>query len=70
MMTITTQRLTYADHEDEIASLNAILAQLQAKGVFEPKLQPAVDQILERLDQLQTASTARLVRYDQREERV
>ena len=70
MKTITAQRLIYVDHEEEIASLNVILSQIQAKGVFAPELQPTVDHILARLDQLQTAQCAKLVCYDQREERV
>ena len=69
MKTITTQRLVYAKHEEEIASLNAVLADIQAHGVFTPELQPTVDRILTRLDQLQTTTAAKLVRYDQWEER-
>jgi hypothetical protein len=60
----TTQCLSYEDHEDEIASLNHILAQLQ-QGEPVPALQPTISYILARLDLLMVASRAKLTRYDQ-----
>jgi hypothetical protein len=61
----TTQCLTYENHEDEIASLNHILAQLQ-QGEPVPALEPTISYILARLDRLMLASRAKLIRYDQR----
>jgi hypothetical protein len=60
---ISPQELTYEDHKDEIQFLNEILANIQAKGIFEPKLQPTVDSILARLDSLMIASEAKLKAY-------
>lgn len=68
-MFIQTQRIDYPDHREEIASLNSILADIQAKGTFAPELQPVVDKILARLDQLMIASQAQVRLYDPREER-
>lgn len=56
--------LSYADHDEEIASLNFILAQIQSSGT-RPDLSEAVAHILKRLDQLQQHSKATLRDYDQ-----
>ena len=68
-MFVSTQRLDYADHSEEIASLNAILAPIQAMKPFPPELQPTVEAILARLSLLQLGEKAVLSLYDQREER-
>jgi hypothetical protein len=66
-MFIQTQRLDYADHREEIASLNHVLAQIQAGGT-QPELKPAIDSILARLERLQIASLATLSIYNQFED--
>jgi hypothetical protein len=63
MTFVTTQRLDYADHTEEIASLNEILDTLKGTN------SAAVTAILDRLAYLQQASLARLSLYDQREQR-
>ncbi len=63
MTFVTTQRLDYADHTEEIASLNEILDTLRGTQ------SAAVTAILDRLAYLQQSSLARLSLYDQREER-
>jgi hypothetical protein len=62
-MMVQTQKLEYADHKDEIASLNKILADIQACQPFPPELAPTVMQILARLDFLMTAQKATLKLY-------
>lgn len=68
-MFVQTQRIDYPDHADEIASLNGILADIQAKGTFAPALQPVVEKILARLDHLMIASKAQVRVYDPWEEK-
>jgi hypothetical protein len=63
MTFVTTQRLDYADHTEEIASLNEMLDTLRGTQ------SAAVTAILDRLAYLQQSSLARLSLYDQREER-
>ncbi len=63
MTFVTTQRLDYADHTEEIASLNEILDTLRGTQ------SAAVTAILDRLAYLEQSSLARLSLYDQREER-
>lgn len=67
-MMLQTQRLEYADHKDEIASLNAILDAIPLPHL--PEVKASVDLILARLDRLMTAQNARLKLYDQRESRI
>jgi hypothetical protein len=62
-MMIQTQKLEYQDHKDEIASLNKILADIQACQPFPPELTGTVMQILARLDFLMTAEKATLKLY-------
>ena len=57
-MMVQTQRLEYQDHREEIASLNAILADIQATQPFPPSLQSTVERILVRLDTLMQAEKA------------
>lgn len=64
-MMIQTQRLEYHDHEEEIACLNAILADIPLP--HPPEMKPAVDRLLARLDLLMTADRAVLKLYDPRE---
>lgn len=68
-MMISTQKLEYPDHKEEIASLNAVLASLQFGYPlgYPARLQPTVLMIMERLDVLMTAQSAHLKLYDQRE---
>ena len=65
-MMIQTQRLEYQDHQEEIASLNKILADIQANG-DQPGLRATVEYIIDRLDQLMTTDKAVLKIYDQHE---
>lgn len=69
MSFISTQRLDYEDHGEEIASLNAILADIQSCQPFPAELKSTVEGILARLDHLMVAERAVLSIYDQREER-
>jgi hypothetical protein len=70
-MMIQTQRLEYPDHREEIASLNRILAEIEAGArPFPDNLVKTVEYILARLDHLMTAQNACLKIYDQRESRV
>lgn len=67
-MMLQTQRLEYPDHRDEIASLNRILAEIQAGSrPLPPSLVKTVEYIIARLDHLMTTDKARLKTYDQRE---
>lgn len=68
-MMIQTHKLEYPDHKDEIATLNHVLASLQFgyPHGYPERLQPTVDMIMGKLDQLMTAQNARIKLYDQRE---
>lgn len=68
---IQTQRLEYADHSEEISTLNVILHDIESgPRPLSPHLVRTVERILARLDHLMTADTATLKIYDQRESRV
>ena len=62
-MMIQTQELEYADHKEEIASLNKILADIQACQPFPPELQGTVTSILARIDYLMASSKPTLKLY-------
>ena len=62
-MMVQTQELHYPDHKEEIASLNKILAEIQACQPFPPALQSTVEDILRRLEFLMTAEKATLKLY-------
>jgi hypothetical protein len=65
-MMIQTQRLEYQDHQEEITSLNRILADIQSSG-DQPGLRATVEYIIDRLNRLMTTDKAVLKIYDQHE---
>lgn len=68
MNTITSMRLEYADHSEEIGSLNRILREIEGgTRPLPPALVKTVEYILARLDHLMVAQKACLKVYDQRE---
>jgi chemotaxis regulatin CheY-phosphate phosphatase CheZ len=69
MSFVHTQRLDYIDHSEEIASLNRVLADIQACQPFPPELQATVERLIARIDHLMLSSRAVLSTYDQHEER-
>jgi hypothetical protein len=68
MSFIQTQRLDYADHRDEIAFLNSVIAALPKP--FPDVCRHAVELVLARIDHLMTCSSPTLSPYDPREERL
>jgi len=68
-MYVTTQRLDYPDHAEEIAELNRTLADIQAMKPFPPELQPTVERLILRIDHLMVSSQPQVSIYDQREDR-
>jgi hypothetical protein len=70
-MMIQTYKLQYADHGEEITTLNKILASIQAHYPlgYPEGMHAAVIFMLARLDQLMSTDKATLKPYDQRESR-
>jgi len=67
-MMIQTQCLEYPDHSEEIASLNRILAEIEAgQRPLPDSLVKTVQFIITRLDHLMTTDKAKLKLYDQHE---
>ena len=67
MSFIMPMKLEYADHGEEIASLNRILKEIEEGARPLPQsLVKTVEYILARLDHLMTAQAATLKVYDQR----
>lgn len=62
------QRLEYGRHNEEIASLNSILADIQRCQPFPPELEPTVKSIIDRLNVLMLANEFILKDYDPREQ--
>jgi|HubBroStandDraft_4_1064222.scaffolds.fasta_scaffold16912_4 hypothetical protein len=63
-MMVQTQKLSYGEHDEEIAFLNAIVKQYGEHHNADFK--PLIDSILARIDHLTTTQNARLELYDQR----
>jgi hypothetical protein len=67
MSFVQTHRLDYADHSEEIVSLNRILKEIEEGArPLPPSLVKTVEYILARLDHLMVAQKAKLSVYDQR----
>jgi hypothetical protein len=63
MSFLSQQKLEYPDHKDEIAFLNAVLAEIPLP--HPPEVKSSIDMILARLDLLMTTDKAVLKDYNQ-----